>query len=318
MKNEMTTHPNLHDLDLDQLADEYNESEGIISLAKKDANLYQGKILLEARERFTDKKTGNRDDTAYGKWRSTNFVDQKPATLAIQTNLAEFFTDDHPLGDIQLSIGYQIAAPKSAEYAEELYDEVFKLSAAAAEIKSERGIAGKYSMAEFRDIESKYLPEKVLATRKKKATVVQMSQLNEKLVMLVRPELMVGLSEFGRRAIFEEHAEITALLDKTGQKMSKETMNLFVKLLKYHTTFFRSELELMQPSYITDKVESLDEREKGIDKQLAALKVREKKAAEILDDKEIKRINQCLAPDRAPGDRHAMFEKAFQSFQKLQ
>jgi len=78
--------------------------------------LFQGKILLEARERFPD-------NIGFGKWRSGKFPQLKKDTASNQMNEARLFQHKPPeaLKHINKSIRYRLSAPINSEIEEELY-----------------------------------------------------------------------------------------------------------------------------------------------------------------------------------------------------
>ena len=96
----------LKDLTLDELADQFESVD-------KQAQLFQGLILLEARERFES-------DKLFGEWCAT-----RPLCLGSQTqrtrlmNLARFFNVREIIG-ISLTACYEISAPINADIADKV------------------------------------------------------------------------------------------------------------------------------------------------------------------------------------------------------
>lgn len=99
---------NLQELSLDELAARFIDID-------KQAQLMQGLILLEARNRFPS-------DRQFGKWVSTQaFCSGSGPHRTRLINLAKFFKD-RDLTGISISVAYLISSPKNAYIAEELYD----------------------------------------------------------------------------------------------------------------------------------------------------------------------------------------------------
>lgn len=96
---------------LDELADEYLKVDF-------SSNIIKGRILLAARKQFAS-------DVEYGKWCKTKFGEHlKQQTAFNLYRLAEFFTDERPLGNIPLTGGYIIAQDKHKSIAHALYAQV--------------------------------------------------------------------------------------------------------------------------------------------------------------------------------------------------
>lgn len=98
-------------LSLDELARQYVEID-------KQSHILKGQILLEARKRFPS-------NNEFGAWRSLNFNGRVTAQIATHLmNLARFFNEGRPLGNIPISAGYLIAAPKLEDIADVVYERV--------------------------------------------------------------------------------------------------------------------------------------------------------------------------------------------------
>ena len=98
-------------LSLDELAAQYVEID-------RQSHILKGKILLEARNRFPS-------NNEFGEWRSLNFNGRVTAQIATHLmNLAKFFNERRPLGNIPISAGYLIAAPKLEDIADVVYERV--------------------------------------------------------------------------------------------------------------------------------------------------------------------------------------------------
>jgi len=104
----------LSTLSLDALALRYREID-------RQSRFLKGQILLEARKQCLN-------NNKFGEWRSLNFNGQLTAQVATHLmNLAEFFNNERPLGDIPVSAGYLMAAPKQKDISEVLYERVSKM-----------------------------------------------------------------------------------------------------------------------------------------------------------------------------------------------
>lgn len=116
-------------LSLDQLADRFDSIE-------QQAQLYQGRILLEARNRFES-------DIAFGEW-----VTNAGGTLCSITrqhrtrlmNLARFF-DSRELTGISITAAYEISAPINEDVADKIYEYALNKNLPVSEIKAQIQIA---------------------------------------------------------------------------------------------------------------------------------------------------------------------------------
>jgi hypothetical protein len=102
-------------LSLDDLVSQYIEID-------RQSHILKGRILLEARRRFPSNKE-------FGEWRSLNFGGRLPQQTANNLmSLARFFDESNrPLGNIPVSAGYLISAPKHEDIAEQVYERVLAL-----------------------------------------------------------------------------------------------------------------------------------------------------------------------------------------------
>ena len=110
-KNEMSAEY-LRSLSLDELASSYGSIE-------RQAHLYQGRILLEARRRFPS-------DKEYGEWIIEKGLDSSSQQYRSKLlNLARFFeTEDRTLDGINITSAYELTSPQYASIAEEVYREI--------------------------------------------------------------------------------------------------------------------------------------------------------------------------------------------------
>jgi hypothetical protein len=113
---------NLKALTLEQLAYRFEEIE-------QQGQLLQGRILLEARERF-------KSDKEFGQWctQSICLGSQPQRTRLI--NLARFF-EARDLAGIGISAAYEISAPINADIAEEIYEYAKGKNLPVAEVKKQ-------------------------------------------------------------------------------------------------------------------------------------------------------------------------------------
>jgi hypothetical protein len=119
----------LTSLTLDELADRFDSIE-------QQAQLFQGRILLEARNRFES-------DIAFGEW-----VTNVGGTLCSTTrqhrtrlmNLARFF-DSRELTGISITAAYEISAPINEDVADKIYEYALNKNLPVSEIKAQIQIA---------------------------------------------------------------------------------------------------------------------------------------------------------------------------------
>lgn len=112
----------LVDLSLDELANRYQSIE-------QQAQLFQGRILLEARNRFNS-------DTLFGQWCAQTICLGSQAQRTRLMNLARFFDGDaRTLNGISISAAYEISAPTNSDVAEEIYQAVKEKDLSIAEVK---------------------------------------------------------------------------------------------------------------------------------------------------------------------------------------
>lgn len=119
----------LTSLTLDELANRFDSIE-------QQAQLFQGRILLEARNRFES-------DVAFGEW-----VNNVGGTLCSTTrqhrtrlmNLARFF-DNRELTGISITSAYEISAPINEDVADRIYEYALNKNLSVSEIKAQIQIA---------------------------------------------------------------------------------------------------------------------------------------------------------------------------------
>lgn len=118
----------LKNLTLDELAQRFDDIE-------QQAQLFQGRILLEARNRF-------KSDTLFGEWVAE--VGGALCSCGRQhrtklMNLARFF-DRRELDKISVTAAYEIAAPVNADVAKDVYEYVKGKNLPVAEVKRQIAI----------------------------------------------------------------------------------------------------------------------------------------------------------------------------------
>lgn len=118
----------LKNLSLDELAQRFDDIE-------QQAQLFQGRILLEARKRF-------KSDPLFGEWVTS--VGGALCSCGRQhrtklMNLARFF-DGRELDKISVTAAYEIAAPVNADVAKDVYEYVKGKNLPVAEVKRQIAI----------------------------------------------------------------------------------------------------------------------------------------------------------------------------------
>ena len=140
ISNYIENSDNLSDLSLEQLADRFESIE-------QQAQLFQGRILLEARNRFDS-------DIKFGEW-----IIKIGGTLCSTTrqhrtrlmNLARFFENKELVG-ISMTAAYEISAPANEAIADKIYEYALNKNLSVAEIKKqiqiEKGLTADITKAE--------------------------------------------------------------------------------------------------------------------------------------------------------------------------
>jgi hypothetical protein len=123
---------NLQTLSLEQLEHRFDE-------IGQQAQLLQGRILLEARGRFTNERS-------FGAWcaKSPYLMSMHQTTRTRLINLAKFFSD-RELDKISVTAAYEISAPINSDVAVEVYEFAKGKNLPIAEVK--RQIALKKGLA---------------------------------------------------------------------------------------------------------------------------------------------------------------------------
>jgi hypothetical protein len=123
--------PDLTGMTLDELATNYHRID-------KQAQLFKGLILLEARSRFPD------DNNAFGEWIQgvkALCLDGQPARTRYM-NFAKYFKDKDRSG-LSLTACYEISRPDNADVADKVYEYAFNKNLPVAEIKKQITITKK-------------------------------------------------------------------------------------------------------------------------------------------------------------------------------
>ena len=139
---------NLQTLSLDELAQRFEDIE-------QQGQLLQGRILLEARERF-------RSDNDFGAW-----IEQVGGAIYSTSrqhrtklmNLARFF-ENRPIEKISISAAYEISAPINADIAIEVYEYAKGKNLPLAEVRKQ--IEKRKKPAE----ENEHIPVRIIPTDK--------------------------------------------------------------------------------------------------------------------------------------------------------
>jgi len=112
--NKESNEINLSGLSLDDLVVQYVDID-------RQSHILKGLILLEARKRFSS-------NNEFGEWRSLKFNGRVTGQMATHLmNLSKFFNDKRPLGNIPISAGYIMAAPKLEDVADVVYERVSEI-----------------------------------------------------------------------------------------------------------------------------------------------------------------------------------------------
>ena len=128
---------NLQTLSLDELANRFEEIE-------QQGQLFQGRILLEARERF-------KQDVEFGRWCSQTLCLASQPHRTRLMNLARFFNEtNRPLQKISVTAAYEISAPINADIAVEVYELARGRNLSVAEVKKQIEIRKKSTHTEQR------------------------------------------------------------------------------------------------------------------------------------------------------------------------
>lgn len=182
---------NLKSLTLDELAHQFEE-------IGQQAQLLQGRILLEAKSRFD---TTNE----FGAW-----IQEQGGTLCAVTkqhrtrlmNLAAFFDGDkRTLDKISITAAYEISAPINADIAEEIYETVRGKDMSVAEVK--RQIALKKGIPST-SIESTSVEQPVEIIEENKHIEPATEKSEKSKVEIIMTEVLANMSKEEKSAILRE------------------------------------------------------------------------------------------------------------------
>ena len=135
-----------------------------------------------------------------------------------------------------------------------------------------------------------------------------------RLMAIVDPVLLRGLLPHEQSWMRQDYKEMTGVLDSVSKGMSKKAVLAFMKLMRYQTSMMRVEIQNQLPDTIQKREEKLAKAEAELKKASRKLHNASQSLKRSISDKDIKMIQNCLHPDRAPEDRRSRFEKAFQAF----
>ena len=143
---------NLQSLTLDQLAAQFDD-------IGQQAQLLQGRILLEARSRF-------KNDYAFNAWamKSPYLSSIHQTTRTRLINLAKFFSGSRVIDGISVTAAYEISAPINADVAPAVYEFARGKHLPVAEVK--RQIALKKGEKEVSNLPADDFPVHVIDTSK--------------------------------------------------------------------------------------------------------------------------------------------------------
>ena len=132
--------------------------------------------------------------------------------------------------------------------------------------------------------------------------------------MLVAPTHLRNLSEFARRAMYQEAEQLRELIEKANKTQGKQLLALFVRLLKYHAEVFEYMLKEDAQNALAEERSRLKQWEKGLEKERKQLAMSHAGMRARIDEKGIKLIQSCLHPDKQPDDKRKA--RAFDVFRK--
>ena len=161
---------NLKALSLEELAHQFEE-------IGQQAQLLQGRILLEAKSRFNTTND-------FGAW-----IQEQGGTLCAVTkqhrtrlmNLAEFFDGDkRKLDKISITAAYEISAPINADIAEEIYEIARGKNLSVAEVKKQITQI-KNSSSEFSDV-TKNADQVVIKSKKTTSPSIATTDIKSRII----------------------------------------------------------------------------------------------------------------------------------------
>jgi len=173
MSDLTTNSDNLTTLSLEQLADRFESIE-------RQGQLFQGQILLEARERF-------KSDNEFGAWIENTGGAIYSTSRQHRTklmNLARFF-EKRPIEKISISAAYEIAAPINSDIAVEVYEYAKGKNLPLAEIRKQIAIRKGESLPIPKN---KPVPVRIIPTDKPLITGRPIEEEREKIENVFSPE----------------------------------------------------------------------------------------------------------------------------------
>jgi len=153
---------NLSGLSLDDLAEQYVDID-------RQSHILKGLILLEARKRFSS-------NNEFGAWRSLKFNERVTGQMATHLmNLSRFFNDKRPLGNIPISAGYIMSAPKLEDIADIVYERVLETNKPSLNIV--KGIIEELQPSNNDKFEGESIDDELLHNKLEKMTKKQLIDL---------------------------------------------------------------------------------------------------------------------------------------------
>jgi hypothetical protein len=185
-------------LSLEQLADRFEAIE-------RQGQLFQGQILLEARNRFPSNKE-------FGQWCANNSicVDSQQHRTRLM-NLARFFAS-RELDKIGISAAYEIAAPVNADVAVEVYEYAKGKNLPLAEVRKQIAIRKGESLP---IPENEPVPVRIIPTDKPLITGRPIEDEIEKSKQDLIMEILSDLTDGEKRHVLNDCLKTIPLYPKS-------------------------------------------------------------------------------------------------------
>ena len=121
----------------------------------------------------------------------------------------------------------------------------------------------------------------------------------------------VGLSDFARRSLEKDRAEIVRMLNSLNKTAGKKALDLVTGILKFQAKVFNRELQRQLP-------ERIKEAEAAIQVKVDDLKRRERQLVNGIPEKDKKAVYAVIHPDKAPAGMEKKYARAFDIVRKWQ
>jgi len=132
----------------------------------------------------------------------------------------------------------------------------------------------------------------------------------EEIQAIVPPHLISGLTQHEQNWFRQDYQELRNLMDAVTKSTSKKVLTAFFKLIKYQTSMMQKAQRETMPAAIVAKEEALAKREADLEKRIKLTR----NLKQTISKSDIRLIQNCLHPDRAPDDKKERFSKAFEAF----